>query len=631
MYNLYKGYVPTRDKECMMPFKGKTSKELLTYDEVKRLPEYAGILNDNSVLIDVDNDKQYSILLRIVEELDLRCRVYKSTRGGHFLFLNNGMLNSNKNHTDKWMTALGLNVVDIKLGAKTSYEILKFNGKEREIIRDSEDYQTVPKWLMPVRNVQDFLEMKSGDGRNQALFNYILTLQSTGFSKQEAIDTIHLINKYVLPDPLPEREIDTILRDDSFKKPSFFNGKDFLFDTFAKFMISEHNIIKIGGQLHIYKNGIYVKGTNAIEQAMTQHIPRLNRSRRAEVLAYLDISIDKSTIHSNAEWIAFTNGLYNINTMEFRDFTPEIIITNLIPHEYNPNAYSEVVDTLFDKVAVNDEQIKMLLEEMIGACFYRRALLRKCFILTGGKRNGKSTFLDMLTAVLGEENTTAMDVHDFNDKFKKAELFGKLANFGDDIGDEFISDPAVLKILASGGRLNAEKKGKDPFNYSSYATLIFSANDVPRIKDKTGAVIDRLIFVPFNAYFDENSPDFDPDIEYKLREEVCLEYVILLGLKGLRRVLDNRKFTTSSKGLKELKEYEETNNPLLLFLKDLEIEVDVLYQPTSKVFRQYSEFCLSNGFKSISQIELTKQIKKKYGYDTIQKRVDGQRVRIFTN
>lgn len=631
MYNLYKGYVPTRNKECLMTFKGKGSKDLLTYDEAKRLPEFAGILNDNAVLIDVDNDSQYRILMDIVEQQDLKCKVYKSTRGGHFLFLNNGMLNSNKNHTDKWMTALGLNVVDIKLGSKTSYEILKFNGKERDVVRDTEEYQTVPKWLTPVRNVQNFLEMKSGDGRNQALFNYILTLQSAGFSKQEAMDTIHLINKFVLPDPLPEREIDTILRDESFQKPSFFNGKDFLFDTFARFMISEHNIIKIGEQLHIYKNGIYVKGNNAIENAMTEHIPRLTRSRRAEVLAYIDISIEKNTRQSNPNWIAFQNGIYNIDTGEFMDFTPNIVITNLIPHDYNPNAHSEVVDTLLDNITVKDEQIKMLLEEMIGSCFYRRALLRKCFILTGGKRNGKSTFLDMLTAVLGEENTTAMDVHDFNDKFKKAELFGKLANFGDDIGDEFISDPAVLKILASGGRLNAEKKGKDPFNYSSYATLIFSANDVPRIKDKTGAVIDRLIFVPFNAFFDENDPDFDPDIEYKLREEVCLEYMIQLGLRGLRRVLDNKKFTTSSKGLKELKEYEETNNPLLLFLKDLEIEVDILNQPTSKVFRQYSEFCLSNGFKSISQIELTKQVKKKYGYDTVQKRVNGERVRIFTN
>ena len=631
VYKLHKGYVPTRDKKCLMTFKGKGSSELLTYEEAEKLPEFAGILNDNTVLIDVDDMKQYEILLGIVEELHLKCRVYKSTHGGHFLFLNDGMLESNRTHNDKWMTAVGLDAVDIKLGSKTSYSVLKFNGKEREIVRDTEEYQTVPKWLSPVRKAQDFLAMKSGDGRNQGLFNYILTLQSAGFSKQEAIDTIHIINRFILPDSLPERELNTILRDDSFKKPSFFDGKDFRFDTFARFLMSEHNIIRIDGQLHLYKDGIYIDGASAIESEMIKHIPSLNRSRRAEVLAYLDILIQDDTRQSDAEWIAFKNGIYNIDTMEFRDFTPNIVITNLIPHDYNPNAHSDVVDKMLDNISVKDENVKMLLEEVVGYCFYRRNHLRKSFILTGGKRNGKSTFLEMLTNVLGHKNTSALDLNELGDRFKLAEMFRKLANIGDDIGDEFIPNPAVFKKLVSGDRLNAERKGKDPFDYSSYAKQIFSTNGMPRIKDKSGAVIDRLILVPFDAVFSENDPDFDPDIEYKLREEECLEYMITLGIKGLRRVLDNKKFTTSSRMIKELEEYEETNNPLILFFKELDVEVDVLNQPTSRVFRHYSEFCIANGFKQISQVELTKQIKKQFGYETVQKRVDGRRVRIFTN
>ena len=631
MYNLHKGYVPTRDKKCLMTFRGKGAKDLLTYDEAKRLPEFAGILNDNTVLIDVDDKKQYETLLGIVEALDLKCRVYKSTKGGHFLFLNNGSLDTCKTHSDRWMTAIGLNCVDIKLGSRNSYSVLKFNGKDREIIRDTEEYQTVPKWLCPVKQVQDFTAMGSGDGRNQALFNYILTLQSAGFTKQEAIETIQLINGYVLPDPLPERELNTILRDEAFQKTSFFNGKDFRFDAFAKFLISEHNIIRIDGQLHLYKDGIYIDGASVIEGEMIKHIPSLNRSRRAEVLAYLDILIQDNTRMSDAEWIAFKNGIYNIETMEFRDFTPEIIITNLIPHDYNPNAHSEVVDKMFDNISVKDQQVKMLLEEVIGYCFYRRNHLRKSFILTGGKRNGKSTFLKMLVNVLGGDNTSALDLNELGDRFKVAEMFRMLANVGDDIGDEFIPNPAVFKKLVSGDRLSAERKGKDPFSYSSFAKQIFSTNGMPRIKDKSGAVIDRLILVPFDAVFDENDPNFDPDIEYKLRDEVCMEYMINLGIRGLRRVLDNKRFTTSSRMIKELEEYEETNNPLILFFKDMDIEVDVLYQPTSKVFRQYSEFCIANGFKQISQIELTKQIKKQFGYDTVQKRIDGQRLRIFTN
>ena len=52
----------------------------------------------------------------------------------------------------------------------------------------------------------------------------------------------------------------------------------------------------------------------------------------------------------------------------------------------------------------------MLLEEVIGYTFYRRNELRKAFILIGDKANGKSTFLDMIKNVLGEENVSALDI-----------------------------------------------------------------------------------------------------------------------------------------------------------------------------------------------------------------------------
>ena len=69
--------------------------------------------------------------------------------------------------------------------------------------------------------------MEAGDGRNTALYTYILTLQSEDFTKEEARECIRLINRYVLPDPLGDRELETILRDDAFKKPDVFKKNTF--------------------------------------------------------------------------------------------------------------------------------------------------------------------------------------------------------------------------------------------------------------------------------------------------------------------------------------------------------------------------------------------------------------------
>lgn len=621
---LFKGYVETKDKKCIEKFKNR--KDFKNYDQVKNLSEFAGILADDVILIDIDDQEQSEILMNIVEDHQLLCRVYETTRGKHFLFKNT-VVETCKIHTK---LACGL-IADIKLGTRNSYSILKYNDKERKIIYDvfdDEEYQELPKWLLPIKSNMEFLDMKSGDGRNQSLFNYILTLQSNDFSVEEARQTIKLINQYVLKDPLSDHEIETILRDDAFEKPVFYNGKTFLHDKFGNFMISSHHIIRIDGQLHLYRDGIYIDGFEEIEAEMIKHISSLNRAKRSEVMSYIELLIRKNTPVSSANHIAFKNGIYDIDTGTFEDFDPSIVITNKINYEYHPDAYSELVDKTLNKLACNDPQIRSLLEEVIGYTFYRRNELRKSFILIGDKANGKSTYLDMIKTLLGDENTCSLDLKEIGDRFKTAELFGKLANIGDDIGDEFIPNPAMFKKVVSGESITVERKGQDPFKFNPYSKLLFSANNIPRIKDKSGAVVNRLVIIPFDATFSPDDPDYDPYIKYKLRQSEPMEYLIKLGIEGLKRVLKNRRFTTCDRVQKELAEYEENNNPILGFFKEVgpnEIENN----PTREIYQQYQEWCIVNSFQPMSNIEFSKQVKKYFDFEIADKTIRGKKYRIF--
>lgn len=631
MIDLFRGYVPTKNKKCLIKFKGVPSSELKSYEEVKTLSEYAGILAEDVILIDVDDYEQSEILLNIVDDLQLRCRVYETSRGKHFLFKNKTSDGATIQSTCKIKTSLACGLKsDIKVGCKNSYSVLKYDGKERKIlydIFDDEDYEELPKWLMPIKFSAEFITMESGDGRNQSLFNYILTLQSADFSVEEARDTIRIINKYILKDPLDDSEIETILRDEAFNKPIFFNRKGtFLFDRFATYIKNNSHIIKINGQLHIYRDGIYVSNPKAIKSEMIKQLPGLSKSKREEALSYLDLLIEQDTEPNGAEYIAFKNGIYNIETDEFIGFSPDYVITNKINYDYIPDAYSEITDKTLDKLSCNDKDIRSLLEEAVGYTFYRRNELRKAFILIGDKSNGKSTYLDMIKTLLGDENTSALDIGELDDRFKTAELFHKLANIGDDIGDDFIPNAAIFRKLVSGDRINAERKGQDPFDFNSYAKLLFSANNIPRIKDKSGAVQNRLIIIPFNATFSSDDPDFDPYIKYKLRTSESMQYLIQVGLSGLKYVLKHQKFTTSEKVQKELEEYEEFNNPILLFFKE---DIKIENEPTNIVHMKYTEFCLQNGFNPLSNIEFSKQVRKRFGFKIVNKTIKGKKYRIF--
>lgn len=622
----FRGFVGTKNKKCIEKFKGRT--DFKTFEQVQSLPEYAGILAAETILIDVDDFEASEILFKVVKEYALTCRVYRTSRGKHFLFKNSGVP-TNKTGCK---LAIGL-TADIKIGTRNSYEVLKYDNQNREILYDTaenEEAQQLPRWLFPVKSKMEFLNMETGDGRNQGLFNYILTLQSNDFSVEEARETIRIINKFVLKVPLSDDEIETVLRDDAFKKPVFFMGSTFLFDKFATFLKNNNHIIKINNQLHIYKNGIYISGLAEIEAEMIQHIPGLNRAKRTEVLAYLDILIRENSKAEDANLIAFENGLYNIVDDSFVEFTPEHIITNKIRWKYNPEAYSELADKTLNKIACNDPQIRALLEEAIGYCFYRRNELGKAFILTGDKSNGKSTFLSMVQYLLGDENISSLDLKELGDRFKTAEMFGKLANIGDDIGDEFIANPAIFKKLVTGERVSAERKGQNPFEFNNYSKLLFSANNIPRIKDKTGAVQRRLTIIPFDARFSADDPDFNPYIKHLLKTDEVMEYLINLGIAGLKRVLLNRKFTGSTKVQKAMDEYEENNNPIIGFFRECEDEeFQIENEPTNVVYKRYQEYCLANSLQPMSNIEFSKQVNRILNMRVENKWLNGKKHRIF--
>ena len=631
----FKGYVPTKNKKCTMTFKGKSPEELLTIEEADKFSEYAGILAEDAILIDIDDydhngNLKYGvalspILLQMVEDLDIRCRVYKATRGYHFVFKNNAV---NKCYTDVNL-ACGIRA-DIKVGSRNSYEILKFNDVEREIIYDifeDEEYDYVPKWLYPVKTDVIFCDLKDGDGRNQSLFNYILTLQQYDFTRDEARNVLTLLNKYVLSDSLSDRELNTIMRNESFKKESFFSGTTFLFDKFAKYLMNNAYIRQINGAIHIYKDGIYIDGSRYVEQEMIKNIEHLNITKRREVLRYLELIVPVVE-PSDARYIAFNNGIYDIVDDVMIPFTPDIVITNKIPFDYVPGAYHELCDKTLNKLACNDAEIRALLEEAIGYCFWRKNELRKSCILIGEKRNGKSTYLDLIGKLLGEQNISALDLKEIGHQFRTADIFNKLANIGDDIDDEYINAAGLFKKVVAGNLITVEKKGKDPFKFHPYTKFLFSANNIPRIKDKTGAVVDRLVIIPFNATFSPTDPDFDPYIKYKLLTDEVMEYLIVLGIEGLKRILKNKDFTASEKVKEELEQYEKKNNPALLYFEDITLD-NILNRTTTDVYLKYELWCRENGFQAKSIVEFGRNLTKKFDLGTQVKYVNGKTQRIY--
>lgn len=238
----------------------------------------------------------------------------------------------------------------------------------------------------------------------------------------------------------------------------------------------------------------------------------------------------------------------------------------------------------------------------------------------------------MLKHMLGKRNISSLDLKKLSDRFSTVMLFGKMANIGDDISDEFVVDSSMFKKIVTGETIDAEQKGQPKFEFEPFVKLFFSANNIPRMGKgrDSAAILRRLVIIPFEAKFSPTDDDYVPFIGDKLKNQESMEYFIQLGLKGLKRVLETRQFTSSEKIQKELDEYEESNNPVLGFIRECETEdFQIENNPTSNVYKRYTEYCIANNLNPMSNIEFSKQINKLLNFQVKDKKINGKKHRIF--
>lgn len=623
---VFKGY--RKGKEGKKPLDNK----LYKYEEVKDLKCFGAQCADDIIDVSFDNVELFDKILDICDQLDIVTYALYSPHGGHTYWK---VSKEFKNGHD---IIIGLGV-KADIHNQGTYIPLKVDGEERKEVYDNiENIPDLPNWLKPLPNqksLTDLWQMKEGQGRNDSLSKQAFALGKIKLSEEEIKSVISLINKYVLADKVQESELNTILRPETFEKintVSFFDddGK-FIPNAFARHIIDEYNIIYTNGQLCIYdqNKGFYDPNMKLIKHTMIDLFNNISMQRRNEVYDYLKIEAPDRE-QSSRRYILFKNGVFDLESKKLLSHSPEYVISNQIPWDYNPNAYNELVDKTLNKLACQDPQIRTLIEECIGYCFYRDSKLGKCFILTGEKNNGKSTFIFMLNMLLGDDNYSSVDITNLARELDIASLANKLANIKDDIADNYMDglNVSLFKQVATGNRCRGKFLYNDPFDFYPYASLIFSANSIPRIKDPTGAVTKRMVIVPFNAVFTKDDPDFDPFINEKLCQPECMEYLVKLGVDALINIINRNGFSECAAADKEMDAYKLSNDSVLSFIEEYGGE-NIENQAISSIYSAYELHCSNNGLKPTTQIMMSKKIKTALGLDAKRTRLNGKMFTVY--
>lgn len=155
--------------------------------------------------------------------------------------------------------------------------------------------------------------------------------------------------------------------------------------------------------------------------------------------------------------------------------------------------------------------------------------------------NGKGTLFKLLEHFLGLESVSHSSLQDLdNDRFAKADLYGKLANICGDLQSKKLSHTGNFKMLASGDIIRAQRKYGRPFDFSSHAKLIYSTNEIPESDDQTEAYFKRWIILLFDRVF--RGEEKDTNLIEKLTTKDELSGLLNLALIALKQLIKDDWF-----------------------------------------------------------------------------------------
>lgn len=627
----------------LRPDKAPISWDTYTLESVADEPTVGVLIPEPYIVVDIDDAEEAEKLTRIVTDKDIKCQIMQTTRGRHFWFA----VPEPMKNTVKSMTAIGL-TADYRSWGKRSQVCVRLGGAWRQWLTayDWGELDEIPRWLRPLRqNKWHFPEMGDGDGRNSALYEYQCMLAQR-FTKQEGFDILRLINDYIFREPMPDREIDTICRDEAYPKPldggepvsdpdaPWFGEKGkFLHNVMGDVLMQEMDIVSLHQMLYAYKDGRYQPAENTILRSIVEKFPEAKRMHQNEVLNYLNIQRHIEDPARDEYVINVLNGRLDLKTGELLPHIPEALDFQQVNAKYDSTAFCAPLDHMLMRVFCGDWQLYKLFEELLGYCLIKNCRMQKIFIFFGEGNNGKSTLLRVITAFIGAGNYATLSLQDLEKTFRPAELENKLVNLGDDIPATTIKDSSMLKSISSGEGVTVERKNKDPFTLCNYATLIYTTNKMPRVNDKSYGFYRRLVLIPLDAKFSASDPDYDPDIAEKVVSDQARSYLLNMAVRGLRRMLKHG-FTASDKVQAAIETYREKSSTTLTWIAENDIKPEnLLEKSTKQLYFEFKSWCEEEGVENIpKQRSFTDDIIHRYGFSISEQRREpktGAHVRYF--
>lgn len=349
------------------------------------------------------------------------------------------------------------------------------------------------------------------------------------------------------------------------------------------------------------------------EQSTTNAVRELKSAIRALPYVSIDdslempLQIESEYYDETCNYLAFQDQIVDLDVLILtaskqprKNIDPNWFSPVVMSYKYDPGAGCPSFLTFLDKV-LPDPQSQAVMQEWFGYCLTNDTRYRAMMILFGESSTGKSTLSNILEAVVGKENRSAVPLECFWDRFAPQEMVGKLVNFCGDAGKIDRLAEGVLKRFTGGDTILVDRKYKQPISVRMTAKLLVATNNFPKVQDTSEAMWTRFIVVPMDVVIptgemDRNLLDSESQ-SWPLRKE--LPGIFNWAVEGLRRLRRTGRFTEAPQLIEAKKAARHENCSVTQFVDERCSEGDGCSEPVTRFMHEYQCFCEVNGLTAV--------------------------------
>lgn len=376
------------------------------------------------------------------------------------------------------------------------------------------------------------------------------------------------------------------------------------------------------GWWRVYEDGVWTQRDNT---EMRRYIRREVRDYRRKGIRVTNALIggllnlleddlyipDRVIMAAHAEhrrYVPLRNGVFNLDTFELEPHRADLYFLFRLDFDFDEDADCPYFMRYLRSSLVlpgtreTDQRLVTLAIEALAYSMTARTDLKSSFWLVGEKDSGKSTFIALIKALMGDLYGTIDLTQLGSNRFLLSGIVGKrVIAFTEASGSSMLPD-ALYKALTGGSdEIFADVKNRDPITFRPAAKVWWAMNNMPRVNDRSGATIRRIIIIPFNRTIPENERDYQ--LEQRLMDERA--GIFNQMITHLKRIQRAGGFTRVDQVEERRADYALENDIEQQYALDRWERHESYKMTGSELYADYKSWCEQFGYRAKSMQQTT--------------------------